>query len=86
MTDKELSEIKARADAATPGPWRVDAVDNESGQTLYCAEVFIEPGVSAVWRMNPNASFIAHARTDVPELVAEVKRLRSELARARKLL
>ncbi len=63
MTDKELNDIEARANASTPGPW-IDwgdiglATDNTQA----------------------NCEFIAAARTDVPALIAEVKRLRLENA------
>lgn len=71
-----LDEIEARANAATPGPWTVsedysDVVGPEGDQ------------LASYW--NPtsetrNGEFIAHARTDVPALVAEIRRLRAELA------
>ena len=72
MTSR-LDAIKARAEAATGGPWRVQLdgfdygpwdevyVDNARGQCP-CTPC----GVS-------NAEFIAHARSDVPVLVAAVE-------------
>lgn len=75
-TELRLDEIEARANAATPGPWTVsedysDVVGPEGDQ------------LASYW--NPtsetrNGEFIAHARTDVPALVAEVRRLRDRVA------
>ena len=85
----DLDAIKARCEAATPGPWEVPA-----------ANVFrvLAPGAPHhnppqglcppyPWRVVVEASqndpsaedvaFIAHARTDVPALVAEVERLKA---------
>jgi hypothetical protein len=83
MTPEELAAIKARAAAATPGPWRF---------TDYEGEPYIAgPGVPTDnyvcdfgWHYNgdvppENPAFIAAARADVPALVAEVERLRQAL-------
>lgn len=83
MADERLAEIEARAQAATEGPWRVQSVrraDNEIG--VFVAYV----GSLAVLANEPNkseqedATFVAHARTDIPDLLAEVRRLRAVLA------
>lgn len=85
MTDERLDEIQERADAATPGPWRMSEYDP--------AEVWADRD-PAGWDAffiattdrnmgDPNiadAEFIAHSREDVGELLAEVRRLRAELA------
>lgn len=75
MDAKYLAEIKAREQAATPGPWKVGIsamITDGNGHALFFGE-----GAKA------NAEFIAHARADIPALIAEVERLRgveSELA------
>lgn len=97
MTDAELDEIEARARAATPGRWWCETGGLPGA---WCLMAFIDDGepkpVKAVlatrppWEHRAEVSeatgvFIAHARQDVPALVAEVKRLRagdSEKARA----
>ncbi len=75
LTPERLAEIKARCEAATYGPWtenwsRVFA-SVLNGRMLFSAET------------SPNAKqdalFTAHARKDVPDLIAEVKRLREDL-------
>jgi hypothetical protein len=86
MTEDELREIEARASAATPGPWR----KTQDGKTwLY---VKSEASVTSIthieyWFEGPegqptregderNFAFIAHAREDVPALIAEIRRMR----------
>lgn len=67
MTD--LQPIKDRYEAATEGPWDYDG-----------AMIWAPSGVIfKVDYEDPNADFIAHARTDIPILVAEVERLRAAL-------
>lgn len=86
MTDADLAEIEARADAATPGPWRVD--DKRPPE---CNIRHEGPGwpICGMWSLSDNrpenATFIAHARSDVKDLVAEVRRLQGaiETLRAR---
>lgn len=58
-----LDEIEARANAATEGPWNVfmDRIDHP-GRSLVA--VAYDVGC------DEDAEFIAHARTDVPALVA----------------
>ena len=97
---KELAEIEARANAATPGPWR--AVDksvrtdkqrpdlglynhapnawdggicNTIGGGYYSRK---GDGVNVLAR--DNAAFIAHARTDIPWLIARVRELEAQAA------
>lgn len=76
MTPEQLDEIEERAAAATPGPWRVDGyaiaaeVDTDS---------FLEVCSFRGNYADEDMPFVAAARTDVPALVAEVRRLREEL-------
>jgi hypothetical protein len=77
-----LQEIRDRAEAATPGPWRVVAHGEQdclarreitAGKHIMIAMVDCVPGVAADF--DRDYAFIAHARTDVPrlvELVAEM--------------
>jgi hypothetical protein len=71
ITEEQLAEIEARANAATPGPWR---------ESASCGLVSDHPHVTRdVWsipKLDGDMPFIAAARTDVPALVAEVRRLR----------
>jgi hypothetical protein len=73
MTDLDLDAIEARAAAATDGPWEVHPDDADlvwlPGRGYFLCEMLTAA--------ETNGSFIAHARTDVPALVAEVRRLRA---------
>jgi hypothetical protein len=83
MTNGELQEIKARVDAATPGPWAVEVesirprvegerITDAHGHTVCRFEVNDPP--------DANATFVFMARVDVPALLDEVKRLREALS------
>jgi DNA repair exonuclease SbcCD ATPase subunit len=95
MADPDLAAIKARAGAATEGPWAWEATgdkdgfwavglvcDDEenylSGELEHGQGVVVEgicDGISASFE---DAEFIAHARSDIPALLAHVGRLASE--------
>jgi len=70
-----LSAIAARAEAATPGPWKLWAMevladpvgDSNLDDGLLVAHTFRPEGGPP---RTFNAEFIAHARADVPALVA----------------
>jgi hypothetical protein len=71
----DLAEIQARADAATPGPWRMTSQGGiEPVQYTGPGEDFTS--VAAV-REDRDWAFITHARTDVPVLVAELAEWRA---------
>lgn len=90
MTDKQLAEIEARAAKATPGPWvaageeYIDElpdglwlepsvqVQAEAGKTRTLATIHVGTGV------DEDADFIAHAREDIPELIAHIRKLEVE--------
>lgn len=83
LTDERLAEIDARAEAATPGPWTtyewgwMGADEGGAGVCLDTEDLraiarTIDAGTLG------DAAFIAHARADVPALVAEVRRLRAK--------
>lgn len=98
MTPEELAAIKARAEAATPGPWEgatastyVRGVYTLSEYFVRCPEddvaiasEILEPATSQP--SIDNAAFIAAARTDVPALVAEVERLQGQVAMLRDVM
>lgn len=77
MTDEELNEIDARANAATPGKWREEYAYNNGGMPT-CD--FYIPGHTKeahVEMLATDAVFIVASRDDVPALVAEVRRLKA---------
>ena len=79
LTPARLAEIEAAADAATEGPWYAQPKYSVLGKRLIVAEAGpIRVTADAAHEMQPagdDATFIAMARTAVPELVAEVRRL-----------
>ena len=75
LTPEELRSILARANAATPGPWRsfVEGRDHTSGSR------FVRTNGDDIEMLGASVAdqdFIANARQDVPRLVAEIARLR----------
>lgn len=83
-----LDEIKARAEKATPGPWEVDYNEPFSSDIV---GIFQEEQERYIVKLEEqdetdypttrdDADFIAHAREDIPALIAEVERLTAENA------
>lgn len=79
ITDDELDEIRARADAATPGPWRWrHCGEIVSGRHVVATSDAGGGAVWVEWRTESDLKFAAHARADIPRLIAEIRRLRGE--------
>lgn len=84
----DLEAIEARANAATEGPWEADNTEvmqhwsrPEPWQPIATNEVacmaYCYGGSARGIENEADAEFIAHAREDVPALIAEVRRLRA---------
>ena len=71
----ELEAIRERAEAAQPGPWKDIWPCN-------CEEISISRDGARIHEelhmTAPDGTFIAHARQDIPDLLAEVVRLSAE--------
>lgn len=105
LTPEQLAEIRARVEAATPGPWEWEMADQQGsllglgtkgaalmeGAVLGCerCEACMEtpPGElgenstrRCCWPRPADAEFIAHARQDVPDLLADREDLQRQLA------
>jgi hypothetical protein len=84
MTDEELQACRERAEAATPGPWRVGSV--EPWHIFVPCSTCIGPE-RVLLRFNGHfmygaeAAFIVRAREDVPRLLATIDALRTELTK-----
>lgn len=94
LTDTYLAEVAARCKAAQVGPWRVDRGkeigdnwivatgagyhDNDcwavATDSMHASDCNAADG-------QDDATFIAHARQDVPRLLEEITRLRAIVAR-----
>lgn len=83
MTEKELSEILIRAEAATNGPWTslIEGRDITSGSSFIMTGTEEDRGedIEIIGPTEADQDFIAAAREDVPRLVREVFRLRKIL-------
>jgi len=78
--ERDLAEIEERANAATPGPWEWYPADRE----IWSGPTEIVKSYDDAWQIvidDEDADFIAHSRQDVPELIAEVRRLRGKIDR-----
>lgn len=97
MTEQELQAIEARAEAATTGPWEIDREElDEDFSDEEQAIAFPESiGPIVAWeherggmgegdieQVEADAAFIAHARDDVPALIAAVREERTRADRA----
>lgn len=75
MIDLEL--IKVRTEAAGPSPWEVNGSPHDRHMATIGRHYITTPDRQTRSPQNKDvAEFIAHARTDVPALVAEVELLR----------
>lgn len=89
MSEQQLAEIRARVAGATAGPWMADGAEIYRAPWGY---VVIDQWVGEMLRIedeaasNADAQFVAHARTDVPSLLAEIDRLRTQVATIRRAL
>ncbi|WP_322544444.1 hypothetical protein U2G91_15730 [Rhodococcoides fascians] len=90
MIPGEFAAIEARAAAATEGPWAVERWEDFAGKPSYYVDGALR------WREHLNtlscegdkdtAEFIAHAREDVPALLAAVRERDNTIARIREVL
>jgi hypothetical protein len=88
MTTLDLDAIRKRVDATSPGEWLAISDNGRKNGIAVLGErtkrgtglaIAVFAGADVPQR-HADAAFCAHARTDVPALVAEVERLRAELA------
>lgn len=75
LNPQDIDAIRKRAEKATAGPWN----HNEYRDRIWAGE---DRFASVVWDMpsGDNCDFIAHARTDIPALLAHVEELEARLA------
>jgi hypothetical protein len=80
LSGDDIEEIKKRCEQATPGPWKsyVEIRERMSGSDFIQTEgedIYLSGATIA------DQAFMAHARQDIPKLVAEVERLRKLLSK-----
>ena len=81
MTDEEIREIERRCNEATPAPWQsfIEGRDHLGGSDFIrtgglddaCPDIYLTQATHA------DQDFIAHARQDIPALIAEIRRLKA---------
>jgi hypothetical protein len=84
MTSTKLEDIRARCEAARPGPWQaiIEGRDQDGGSSFIMIGTGASRGedlhLSGYDHVVPTADydFIAHARADIPFLLAEIERLK----------
>src|SRR5512133_2178064 len=82
LRDDELDEMERRCAAASAAPWSAFAGPGIGGPDfIRISDDDNEPDMYVTRDGNPAAvedlDFIAHARQDIPRLIAEVRRLRA---------
>jgi hypothetical protein len=90
MTPERFAEIEALERQTSAAPWEVRTSYRRGTTTLVMVELIRPPKsgsnapVVKTWKTHELADveFIAESRTAVPELLAEVRRLRRELIRS----
>jgi hypothetical protein len=94
MTIEDLQLIKNRYEATSVAPWVsfIEGRDHESGSSFVMTGI---PVGEDIWQSkrgedleisgatNADLDFIAHARQDIPALIAEIERLKILLANAK---
>jgi hypothetical protein len=82
LTEEEIEKIKIRCEQATPGPWKsyVEGREQMSGSHFIMTQ---QEDIYLTGATTADQDFIAHARQDVPRLVAEIERLRIEIKEIR---
>ena len=75
--------MRTRCAAATPGPWKayIEGRDHQSGSSFIMTGEGSTRGedIELTGATHADYDFIAHARQDVPRLLAEIARLRRVL-------
>lgn len=78
---ERLAEIAARMQAATAGPWWTDTLAESDGSESIGVGFGDDSWIVPCQDLDPlDAEFIAHARADVPDLLADNARLRAQVA------
>jgi len=76
LTQEQLESIRQRAENATPCPRQIETTTD--GAYVLDADDMI---IAATIERNEDATFIAHARTDIPALLDHIAELEAEIKR-----
>lgn len=75
IDEAELAEMEARCVAASPGPWHSHIVGRDLEAGLNCIELGSCELLEVLGAKTADQDFIASARSDVPRLIADIRRL-----------
>ena len=77
MTEIDLFAIQARCDHASRGPWKsfIEGRDHGSGSSFIRTGETQGTDIELSGATETDQDFIAHARQDIPALLAEIRRL-----------
>lgn len=79
--DTRLAEIRDREQAAARGPWEVESDRQTLTRRVTSPDFMLDANLGYVGNRNQaDANFIAHARTDIPWLLAELTEALAKLA------
>jgi len=85
ISEKELTLIQDRANAASAGPWKafIEGRDHTSGSHVIMTGTPQNRGedLEIIGATTEDYDFIAHARQDIPKLIEDIKRLTKNLAK-----
>ena len=77
MSDVEMKAIRERCDEASPGPWTLEDLKEEWAVKDDWDSTVAFTVHDRIYG-EADATFIAHARDDIPALLTEIGRLRTE--------
>jgi hypothetical protein len=72
----DMDAIRERCNQATPGPWKsyIEGRDHDSGASFIMTS---GADIELIGASLADQDFIAHARQDIPQLLAEIQRLKT---------
>lgn len=87
LSTTELDAIRARADAATPGPWSARNRSSDGIEDAFLGfEIDGPPDATrGQFARRADAEFMAHARTDIPALLEHIEAQTREIAALKEL-
>jgi hypothetical protein len=76
LDEQRIAAIAARVAATAGGPWKamLEGRDHSSGSSCI---VTASGGIDLDGATDPDVEFIAHARQDIPYLIAQLRRIAS---------
>lgn len=74
-----LDAMEARANAATPGPWSIKHAAQLDRRCVHSGRNIVDGQLIGTAIPEPDATFIAAARSEVPALVKALRYLRDEI-------